>query len=211
MRPPSDLLTRCRSAVSAAVMLTVGLAACVHRPGQFVWVDQLDAKDVAPATGAYVFGPGDHVALQVFNHPEISGRTRVRDDGKLSVPLLGEVPAAGRAPAELARDLETQLGARQLVVSPRVTVQLEEPAPLRVSVLGEVVRPGLYTLETGAGLAQAIASAGGFTDFSHRDRVYVVRRAPTPVRIRFTYEALARAQGQAAAFRLRPGDVVVAE
>lgn len=197
--------------MSLAVATALAMTGCAHNPGQFVWVDQLAAPDIAPASAAYVAGPGDLLSVQVFNHPEMSGRTRVRDDGKLSIPLLGDVAALGRSPAELARDMATQLEARNLAVATRVTVLLEERAPLRVSVLGEVARPGFYPVESGAGLAEALASAGGFTEFAHRDRVYVVRRTPTPVRVRFNYADLVHANGRAADFRLRPGDVVVVE
>jgi polysaccharide export outer membrane protein len=69
----------------------------------------------------------------------------------------------------------------------------------------------MYTLDNNAGVAEALASAGGLTEFAHRDQIFVIRRNPTPVRIRFTYSALAEARGQAATFRLKPGDVVVAQ
>jgi polysaccharide export outer membrane protein len=209
--PPPRTLTRAAATAAAALALAAGPGACAHNPGTFTWVDQLSDRDVAAGAGAYVAGPGDLLSVQVFSHPEMSGRARVRDDGRLSIPLLGDVSAAGRTPTELARDIATQLEARNLAVATRVTVLLEERAPLRVSILGEVARPGLHPLDPDAGLAQALASAGGFTEFAHRDRIYVVRRAPTPARIRFRYDALVRARGRAADFRLRPNDVIVVE
>jgi polysaccharide biosynthesis/export protein len=129
----------------------------------------------------------------------------------VSIALLGDVAAAGKSPVDLAREIEKELVARDLAVAARVTVLLEEAAPIRVSVIGEVARPGLYTLESGAGLAEALASGGGFTDYAHRDRLYVVRRSPDLLRIRFTYDAVARAEGRAAQFRLRAGDTIVVE
>lgn len=203
---------RVRLAVGAGALVALA-AACNHGGGSapYVWVDDLEDRQVAPAPGTYIIGPGDLVSIQVFNHPEMAVRTRVREDGAVSVPLLGDMPASGESPADLGRAIEAQLAARSLAVAPRATVVLEERAPLRVPVLGEVARPGLFQLDPGAGVAEALASAGGFTEFAHRDRLYVVRRQPAAVRIRLRYNDLARANGRAADLRLRPGDVVVVE
>ena len=178
----------------------------------FVWVDDVPEPPAAVAAGDYRLGGGDIVTVQVFGHPEMSGRARVRDDGKLSIPLLGDVLAAERSLLALGRAVEDSLVASRLVSgSTRVTVALEERAPVRVSVLGEIARPGLFALDQGAGVAEALASAGGFTEFAHRDRIYVVRRAPEALRIRLRYEDLARGRGRAGTFRLRTGDVLVIE
>src|SRR5262249_20877763 len=123
------------------VLALVGAAACASL-GRFTWVDELPSAQVAPSAAADRFRAGRLVAVQVFNHPEISGKTRVRDDGKVSIALLGDLPAGGKTPAELAHDIEAELTARNLAVAARATVLLEETAPLRVSVIGEVARPG---------------------------------------------------------------------
>lgn len=197
--------------IGRGCVLALALQACASQPGRFVWIDQLTDAQVTMPTDSYVVGVGDMLSVQVFSHPEMSGRTRVRADGRVSIALLGDVAAAGRSPVDLAREIEKELGARDLAVAARVTVLLDEAAPIRVSVIGEVNRPGLYILEPGAGLAEALASGGGFTDFAHRDRLYVVRRSPELIRIRFTYDAVTRAEGRAAQFRLRAGDTIVVE
>jgi polysaccharide export outer membrane protein len=214
MLPRSITPRRWRSGAAWGLVLT--LAGCasagVAGASPFVWVDELSDGDVAaPKVERDALAPGDLLTIQVFNHPEISSRTRVRDDGKVSIPLLGDVAAAGTAPSDLAHSIEQLLGDRQLAVAARATVALEERSPLRVAVLGEVARPGLYPLDRDAGMAEALASAGGFTEFAHRDRIYVVRRTPRAVRIRLTYENLSQARGKAADLRLRRGDVVVIE
>jgi polysaccharide export outer membrane protein len=96
------------------------------------------------------------------------------------------------------------------VVSPQVTITVEESQPTSVSVLGEVAHPGIYTLDPSAGVLQALAAAGGFTEYASRDSIYLVRRPPSP-RIRFAFSALSQGEGRAAAFRLRAGDVVIVE
>ncbi len=211
MQPRSDRrrTLRCMAAAAAAALLSV---ACVHRGAPFVWVDQLPPAELAPTNENFRLAAGDLVSVQVYSHPEMSGRARVRDDGQLSVPLLGDVAAGGHSPTELARAIEAELGSKGLAVAPRATVALEERAPLRISVIGEVLRPGLYPLETGAGVAEALASAGGLSEFAHRDRIFVLRpQGSSTARVRLRYQDLSTARGNAAALRLRPRDVVVVE
>jgi len=110
--------------------------------------------------------------------------------------------AAGLEPGALARRLQAKL--KEFVVNPIVTVSLEEPVALEVSVVGEVTRPGVYRMDQDPTVLKALASAGGLTPLAGRDRIFVLRHgersgdALAPVRIRFTYEALAHAEGPAA-------------
>lgn len=188
----------------------VSLSGC-HSPGKFVWIDRLAPAQTEVAEQVYVVSANDMVLVQVFNHPEMSGRSRVRPDGNLAIGLLGDVQAAGKSPGTLATDIAEQLNASKLAVGARVTVTLDEAAPVRVAMIGEVARPGLYALSANAGLAEAMASCGGFTDFAHKDRLYVVRRTPELTRIRFTYADVLRGTRGTATFRLRSGDTIVAE
>jgi polysaccharide export outer membrane protein len=158
----------------------------------------------------YLIGAGDQLAVQVWDNEKLWTRGRVRADGKMSMPLLNDVSVAGKPPAQVARELERQLRDANLVLNPHVSVLIEEVQAVKVSVLGKVTRPGSYTMEQGAGVAEAIASAGGLNDFADRDEIYLMRRSPNLVRIRFTFKALT-AGGRAALFKLRHGDVVVAE
>lgn len=186
-----------------------GAVGCAHSAGSYVWVDDLPAPQNAPA---YTIGVGDLLNVQVWDHDKMSSRTRVRDDGYISMPLLDDAIAAGRTPEQLARELEASLKDKNLVVNPRVTVVLEETGPLKIPVMGEVARKGVFTLENGAGLAEAIASAGGLTEFAHRDQIFVLRRTPPKsVLIRFTFDEISSATGNASSFRLRAGDVVIAK
>lgn len=197
----------------AALALTLAAAtalACRTTGGASVPVEQFPA----PAPEAeYRIGPGDVLAIRVWNQESMSSaHSRVREDGKISVPFLQDVDVAGTTPAELSQRLQVKL--KTYVVNPVVTVTVEETRPLRISVLGEVTHPGQYDLERGAGVLAALAAGGGLTDYAHRDGIFVVRSQPdnkAPVRIRFRYAALAGAEARAASFRLRPGDVVVVE
>lgn len=172
--------------------------------GEYVWVH--DFSDPEPQEPGYVIAPGDVILVRVYNQEGVSGRLRVRSDGMISLPFLGDTQAAGFTPSTLATRIQVRL--KEYIVSPIVTVSLEELRPFEVSVVGEVIRAGVYRLEPGAGVLPALAAAGGPNDFAARDRIFVLRAGH---RIRFTFQALTQAQPRAAAFRLRPGDVVVVE
>jgi polysaccharide export outer membrane protein len=124
------------------------------------------------------------------------------------MPFVGDVELRGRPPAAASKEIAARL--KEYVVSPIVTVSVEEPRPTTVSVVGEVAHPGVYAVDGSAGVLQALAAAGGLSDYASRDAIFVVRAA-RPQRIRFTFSSLAQGLGRAALFRLEPGDAVVVE
>ncbi len=204
MRSPPEVLL-----LAAALFLAPG---CSHT-GTFVWVD-----DLKEATGAaeteYLVSVGDVLNVRVFNQEGVSGRVRVRPDGKISLQFVNDVEAVGQTPAALARRLQTRL--REFINNPVVNVSLEESGPIQVSVLGEVAKPGVYAVQPGSSVLHALATAGGLTLYASRDQIFVLRRnnpgaQPPLLRVRFSYDRLARAEGRAATFRLRDGDVLVVE
>ena len=197
--PSSELL---------ALATALAFAGACSGPGKYVWVDEYNAPGEGDAP--YVIAPGDIIQIRVFNQDQVSTRARVRADGKISMPLLNDVTAAGLTPVALAKDLEKRL-ASSFIREPLVTVSFEEGAPASVYVTGEVTKPGVYPLDKTAGLLPALISAGGLTKEASNDCIFVLRQGPPVVRIRFNYEALVRPGGKATAFRLRPGDIIVVE
>ncbi|HQR28922.1 MAG TPA: polysaccharide biosynthesis/export family protein [Anaeromyxobacteraceae bacterium] len=194
-----------------ACALAAASASGCKTTGEYVWVDDLPAKAPAPPN-AYVIQVGDTIAVRVWNQDAISTKVKVRPDGKVSVPFVNDVEAAGSTPTDLASRIQARL--QEYIVSPVVTVVLEDARPMTVAVLGEVARPGNYQLDAGAGVLPALAVAGGMTPFASRDRIMVIRQKPDgsgAQRIRFTYSALTSLEGRAATFRLQGGDVVVVE
>lgn len=194
----------------AVAGLAVALGAGCYRPsGAFMTVDEY----VPPVSvGEYVIMPGDTLNVRVFQQEAMSSRVKVRADGRVSLPLVNDWMAAGKTPKALAAELQVQL--KDFINTPVVTVSVEETRPLSVSILGEVTRPGVVVLEAGSGVLTALSAAGGFTDFAHKDGIFVLRSRPgesTPARVRFTWDALTSGEGKAATFRLLPGDVVVVE
>lgn len=191
--------------------LALMLAACPG-PGRFVWMDKYQEQP-QPQDDSYIIRVHDVLNIYVWNQPNLTTRTKVREDGKVSLPLLGDVSAAGFTPPALSQRLQ-ELLRETVVTTAAVTVAVDEARPLLVAVLGEVRDPGMKQLEPGAGLVQALAMAGGFTDYAREDFLFVLRPVPgksTPERIRFTYRALVQTEGRAASFRLRSGDAVVVE
>lgn len=213
-------MNRAASSPSRAVRLVAAVAvaaiavAC-DRTGTFLWVDAVPKNFLAPETNSAI-SAGDVIGVRVWNQDANSvERTRVREDGKISLPFLNDVEVVGMEPADLSRRIEVKLKA--FIVSPVVTVVIHERRPLRVSVVGQVARAGTYELDPGAGVLSALAAAGGLNAFAGPDRIYVLRSGywadgnPAPARIRFRYDDLRRGKAPAAIFRLRYGDFVVVE
>jgi polysaccharide export outer membrane protein len=199
----------CATLLCALAMLSV-TAGC-KTTGEFVWADSYTASP-APSGSDYLLQPGDVITIRVWNQDSITTKTKIRPDGKVSLPFVSDVPAAGATPTILGGRIQT--GLKDYIVNPVVTVTLDEARPLQVSVIGEVGKPGSYSIEPGSGVLQALASAAGMTPFADRDRIMVIRQKPDgsgATRIRFTFTSLAQLEGRAATFRLRSGDVVVVE
>jgi polysaccharide biosynthesis/export protein len=201
--------SRLLGAVTAIVLASCAMA-CASL-GRFVWVDEYHDPNPPPKVGpgAYVLAADDVIEVRVFGQDGMSAKARIRSDGKISLPFLNDVQAAGYEPPALAQQLQTRL--KDFINQPVVTVSVEEPRQMQIAVVGEVPRLGMVSLRPGAGVLEALASAGGPGEFAASDRIFVLRREPEPIRIRFSYPALLHARGQGHAFHLRPGDVIVVE
>jgi polysaccharide export outer membrane protein len=186
--------------------LAIGVAGCAPS-GHWVWVR--DLPPTADFSSEYLISTGDVISVRVINQDSMSTKARVRNDGRVALPLIGDVEVRGKKPASLRAELEARL--KEFIVAPSVTVNVEEIAPLTVSVLGEVSHPGVVQMDGSSGVAQALAAAGGLTDYASRDRIFVLRGGEKPVRVRFTYEELSTGDLAATRFTLRRGDVVVVE
>ena len=171
----------------------------------------------------YVIGAGDVLQVFVWKEPDVSREVRVRTDGKVTIPLLGDVVAAGSTPEALAADLSQRLG--RFLTSPKVTVSLMVSSSLRFFVVGEVNKPGEFLLSGHVTVLEALALAGGFTEEARRDKIVIIRRDPllpaggalsaaSPRRpdetvIRVNYKNLAAGTDLRGNALLQPGDTVV--
>lgn len=190
-------------------ILGLFLAACVgcSSTGPYVWADSLPAS-ASGSTEGVIIQDGDTVNIRVFNQEPLSTKEKVRPDGKISIPVIGEVTARGKRPAQLASEIQDRL--KSVVVAPSVTVTLDAGAELKVSVLGEVKNAGVFQLDHGANVLHGLAAAGGLSEFADSDKVFVVRKS-LPQRVRFRYQDLRSADPKSIAFQLQAGDVIVVE
>src|SRR5215469_13364488 len=137
---------------------------------------QTTPKGAVPATTdpTYIIGPQDVIDIDVWHETELTRSVPVRPDGKISLPLVNDVQAAGLTPTQLADQLATKL--KQFVTDPQVTVIVTQINSQRVYILGEAARPGAYPLLPGMTVLQALSSAGGFTIFADLKKIYVLRK-----------------------------------
>jgi len=158
----------------------------------------------------YRLGPEDVVEIFVWKEPELSRTVVVRPDGKISMPLITELVASGKTAAQLQTEITTKL--RQLVTDPVVNVIVKEINSPKISVLGEVRKPDVYSIKHKITVLDAIALAGGFTEFAKRDKVLVLRNGTSAgqQRIALNLKRLLK-DGGGEVFYLEPSDTVYVE
>lgn len=162
----------------------------------------------ANAADQFEIGVSDILHIAVWNEPQLSATTTVKPDGTISLPLLKDVNVTGLTTEQVQRVLEERY--KQYVADPRVSVTVSEIRSRKVFITGEIVRPGSYSLLTPTTVLQLIAQAGGFTPFSKRNKVFVLRvEAGRQSRIPFNYSKVTKGQNAADNIVLRPGDTVV--
>ena len=173
-----------------------------------------EMQTAAPATGkahddAYVIGVDDVLAVNVWKEPEVSKTVPVRSDGKISLPLAGEVQASGQTPRQLEQELSAKL--KSYISEPEVTVIVEQIKSQKFNVLGMVAKPGSYPLGSSPTVLDAIALAGGFRDFAKQKSIYVLRQNPdgTQSRLPFNYKDVIKGKNSEQNIRLQPNDTVV--
>jgi polysaccharide export outer membrane protein len=202
MRPPPKSAA---SAGWAAAAILVSLIGCAtERP--FIWVQNVPMAAESQGT----IESRDTILISVRNQPTLSGEFPVGDHGEYLQPTLGTITVAGRTTDAVAAELQGRL--KDLLVKPEVTVSIIKIAPVRVNVVGEVRSPGTYELTRGRGVLPALAAAGWLNEFANGDRIFVIRSDGAGAqRIRFRAHELTAAEPHATGFRLKDGDVVVAE
>lgn len=134
------------------------------------------SKEPDPRTSEYVLGPSDVILVTVWKNSELSGEHRVRPDGTITIPLVGDLVAAGKTPTQLTSGIVEGLKKYMSVNPSEITVAVQSVNSYRFTVSGEVVRPGIYTATHYVTVAEAIAMAGGFTRFAEREEVTIQRR-----------------------------------
>jgi polysaccharide export outer membrane protein len=172
----------------------------------------IDDKKPAPkppltVNDEYRIGPGDKLRIEVYKDQQLSQSVQVRPDGKITLPLIGDMPATGSTPIELRDTISTSL--KEYITNPTVTVIVVEAVASQVYVMGEVTHPGSMQLHGPTNIIQAIAMAGGFKEFANTKDVRVLRPNTSGdlQTIRFNYKDMLA--GDAKPFFLKAGDTVV--
>src|SRR5262245_1302457 len=160
----------------------------------------------ATADAGYKIGPQDVLRVDVWKETEISRSVPVRPDGKISLPLLNDVQAAGLTAMELAGVITE--GLKKFITNPQVTVTVTEINSRRIYVTGEVTKPGAYALLPNMTALQAETSAGGLTQFANPKKIYVLRNeSGKQAKHPFNYKAVL--DGKQDDIPLQPGDTIV--
>ena len=162
-----------------------------------------------PHDSTFVIGNDDVLAINVWKEPDISRSIPVRSDGKISLPLVGEVQAAGITPLKLEQDIAARL--KNYIAEPEVTVIVQQVNSQKFNILGQVNRPGSYPLATSPTVLDAIAIAGGFRDFAKQRAIYVLRQNPdgTQSRMPFNYKEIVKGHNPEQNVKLQPRDTIV--
>jgi polysaccharide export outer membrane protein len=157
---------------------------------------------------AYIIGEQDVLTITVWKEKELSGGVVVRPDGKITVPLVGEIPVVGMTPVELQNLLAEKL--KPFVTVPQVTVAVNEIRSRKVYLIGHTGREGPFPINSTTTVLQIIAQAGGLKDFAKRKKIYILRQNGTEQeRFPFNYDDVLKGKHREQNILLAPGDTIV--
>ncbi len=194
------------------ISLVVLLAAGSGWAGAQAVAEQQDppAEASSPHNNSFVIGNDDKLNINVWKDPELTRTVQVRPDGKVSMPLIGELQAAGRTPLQLEDEITDKL--KTYMAQPDVTVIVEQINSQKFNILGRVAKPGSYPLTTTTTVLDAIAEAGGFLDFAKQKGIYILRPKSGgggDTRLHFNYKDVIRGKHTEENVRLEPHDTIV--
>lgn len=172
--------------------------------------ETMSEKSSLIVTQDYIIGPEDVLEITVWKNADLSKTVQVRPDGKLSLPLVGDVSAVGRSAGQLTQDISDRL--KSYMENPTVSIVIREVNSYSIFVLGEVVRPGKYPLKSKTTLLQAITLAQGFTAVAARNKIVVFRLgkdAEGLTKIKASYDDIVLRDGTKQNIELKPGDQIV--
>lgn len=165
----------------------------------------------APATSAsvpsdYRLVVGDKLRIEVYKDDQVSQSLQVRPDGKITLPLVGDIPAAGYTPVALQDSITKSL--KEYMTNPVVTVIVVEAQPQTISVIGEVNGPGTHIIKGQTSVIEALAMAGGFKDFANTKKIIIQRPSQNGIKtLKFNYKDAIRSEAKP--MYVQPGDVII--
>ena len=168
---------------------------------------------VKPVPKDFLLGPEDVLEVSVWRNQDLSRTVVIRPDGKISLPLIGEIQASGSNPAQVAAKIAARLA--EFKENPNVSVSIKEVNSYFIYVLGEVHRPGKYPLKSYVTVLQGVSMAGGFLPFASQNNMQVIRTRTyengkeVQIRIPVPYNELVAGKGAIGNFTLKSGDTIV--
>jgi len=169
------------------------------------------AAALAPVNPDYLIGPGDNVTVTVWRNPEVSGSVPVRPDGKITTPLVEDLPAAGKTSTQLARDIEAALA--KFIQQPVVTVIVTNFVGNygdQIRVIGQAARPQALPYRRDMSLMDVLIAVGGITDFAAGNKASIIRNVDgKQEKVQVRLNDLVRGGDISANMPMRPGDVLV--
>ena len=173
-------------------------------------VTEKTEKALLIVTPEYFIGPEDVLNITVWRNADLSREVTVRPDGRISLPLIGDITAVGRTPAQLSEDISNKL--KEYKENPQVSIVIKEVNSYAIYVLGEVAKPGKYPLRSKTTLLQGITIASGFTATAARNKIVVFRFAKDgggQIKIKASYDDIVLRDGSNQNIELKPGDQIV--
>ena len=155
----------------------------------------------------YRLGPGDKLRVEVYREPQLSQSLQVRPDGRITLPLVGDIAAAGTTASQLRETLATAL--KEYVQNPVVTVIVTDALAAQVYIIGEVSSPGAQVMQGPMTVLQALAQAGGLKEFAKKGDIRVLRKSSTGITTTLNFDYKAAINGSAEPLPLQPGDTIV--
>lgn len=158
---------------------------------------------------SFIIGDDDVLAISVWKEADLSRVVPVRSDGKISLPLVGEVQAAGRTPLQLEEEITAKL--RSYITDPQVTVIVQQINSQKFNILGQVNKSGSFQFAAGTTIVDAIALAGGLRDFAKKKAIYILRQTPNggQVKIMFNYDDFLKGKNTDKNILIKPHDTLV--
>ena len=195
---------------SASLVLLLGSSAAAQRPAQPSRPETAVGTTGARSTAAlpdYRLVSGDKLRIEVYKDDKLSQSLQVRPDGKITLPLVGDIAAAGRTSIELRDAIAASL--KEYNTNPIVTVMVVETVPPLIYVMGEVNSAGPQPLKGDMTVLQALAAAGGFKDFANTKNIRVLRRGAAGVQTTLAFNYKDAIRGIAKPIVLQPGDTII--
>jgi polysaccharide export outer membrane protein len=175
-------------------------------PAAMTEPDKKQAPQAPPEPDEYRISAGDKLRIEVYKDQQLSQSVQVRPDGKITLPLIGDIDATSRTPIELRDAIRDAF--KEYITNPTITVIVVEAVAATAYVMGEVNHPGAITLQTPVTVIQALALAGGLKDFADAKNIRILRKGRSGVQmISFNYKEAS--QSLRAPVYLQPGDTVV--